>query len=70
MQQKALNCLQGLANMPAGAPFQEFQENQAFQWIQVFQETETHFKSVSRDSKSYQELSRVSIVSRAGFKSD
>jgi len=53
---------QGPANraMRAGTPFQEFQEHQAFQ---AFQEIATHFKSVSRDSKSHQEFQEH--VSRA-----
>jgi len=42
--------------------FQAFQEFQAFQQFQVFQEIATHFKSVSRDSKSYQEFQE--LVSR------
>jgi len=42
--------------------FQSFQEFQAFQQFQVFQETATHFKSVSRDSKSHQEFQE--LVSR------
>jgi len=44
------------------AAFQAFQEFQAFQQFQVFQETATHFKSVSRDSKSCQEFQE--LVSR------
>jgi len=47
--------LQGPANgaMRAGTPIQEFQEHQEFQ---AFQEIATHFKSVSRDGKSYHEF--------------
>jgi len=54
-----VGALQGPVNgaMRAGTPFQEFQEHQEFQ---VFQEIATHFKSVSRDSKNYQEFQQSS----------
>jgi len=39
--------------MTAPISFQDFQEYQEFQ---VFQEIATHFKSVSRDSKIYQQF--------------
>ena len=43
----------------------QLQELQALQQFQVFQEMATHFKSVSRDSKSRQEFQEC--VSRVKF---